>query len=354
MKKEQITIPEEHKQKLLIFLQNLGFAENQINQILNVNYSVFQNETDLIELFGAKRNYQKILQFLSDGYTMGELQQMGVTDKEIQSFMETLDSYNISVDNAKAINQYSNGSNMILSIKKKTASREDIQSGIMQDLFEKLQIRGMGQTQITEVNNFIQQLDYSRPIHNNYDMINSYMEEMNLPKNCFPSICKTIKDINSLEHIDETISSLDEGLSRTRLPQSMKLYRAIKTNTQVNVQNYIGNTINNQGYISTSPLYDSSFAKYDEYDTVLEIYAPKGTQGAYIMHLSDYDDVEQEVLLNPNNIYILNAQTGIIDKNGKSKTVLTGLLLSRERECYKGITQSDTDEQSKSQEDEAR
>lgn len=223
---------------------------------------------------------KKVLQGLVDGYTMEELPQIGVNQSEIQGFMDAINSYNISVENAKAINQYSNGSNMILSVKRGTITRTELQSGIMQDLSIKLQERGMSQSQIYEISNVIQQLNYDKPVHNNYDIINSYMQEMNLPRDCSPSVCKAVKDMNSFKHIDETISSLDEGLSKARLPQSMKLYRAIKTNGQVDMQNYVGKSMNNKGYTSTSPLYDSSFAKYDEYDTVMEIYAPKGTQGA--------------------------------------------------------------------------
>ena len=92
--------------------------------------------------------------------------------------------------------------------------------------------------------------------------------------------------------------------------------------------------------MSTSLLYDSSFAKYDDYDIVLEIYVPKGSRGSYITELSAYDNAEQEVLLNPNDLYITNVQKGIIDKHGKRKNVLQALALSKDRECYKEIEQS--------------
>ena len=36
------------------------------------------------------------------------------------------------------------------------------------------------------------------------------------------------------------------------------------------------------------------------------------------------------------DIYVIDAQKGVVDQNGKTKTVLKGLLLSKERECYKG------------------
>lgn len=350
MEIEQLKLSSTQKQQITNMLQNQGLSQSDINEILNGNYSTFQNEADLADVFSSSGNHQKVLQGLADGYTMEELPQIGVNQSEIQGFMDTINSYNISVENAKAINQYSNGSNMILSVKRGTITRTELQSGIMQDLSIKLQERGMSQSQIYEISNVIQQLNYDKPVHNNYDIINSHMQEMNLPRACSPSVCKAVKDMNSFEHIDETISSLDEGLSKARLPQSMKLYRAIKTNGQVDMQNYVGKSMNNKGYTSTSPLYDSSFAKYDEYDTVMEIYAPKGTQGAYITQLSDYDSVEQEVLLNPNDIYVVGAQSGVIDKNGKSKTVLQGLLLSKERECYKDVGQQATEQRSNSYE----
>ena len=91
--------------------------------------------------------------------------------------------------------------------------------------------------------------------------------------------------------------------------------------------------------MSTSLLYDLSFAKYDDYDTVFEIYAPEGTRGSYITELSAYENAEQEVLLNPSDLYIINVQKGVIDKNGRTKNVLQALALSKDRECYKEIEQ---------------
>ena len=48
---------------------------------------------------------KKVLQGLVDGYTMEELPQIGVNQSEIQGFIDAINSYNISVENAKAINQ---------------------------------------------------------------------------------------------------------------------------------------------------------------------------------------------------------------------------------------------------------
>ena len=204
-------------------------------------------------------------------------------------------------------------------------------------MFVKLQTRGLTQEQISDIEIFVGDLDFNKPLHENYDLVTKYMQEHNLPSVCFPSVCKAVKDKDSLEHIAYTISNLDDALSKTRLPQSVKLYRAIKTNGQKNPNDYIGKAMSNEGYTSTSPIYKSSFAKYNDFDTVIEIFAPKGTKGLSITRLSDYDTAEQEVLLNANDIYVFDAKSNVIDQLGNSKTVLKGLLLSKERECYKGI-----------------
>lgn len=337
MNKERLNLSLEQEQKMFNMLQKQGFSQSEIDIILNGEYLSFQSENNLTNLFSSDGNYQNVLRGLADGYTIDELPQIGIKQNEIQNFLEMLDKCNLSVENAKAINQYSNGSNMILSVKKGIASREEIQSGINKEMFEKLQLRGMSEKQIFEVQKFIETLDLDRPIHDNFTSVNEYVNQMNIPRNCYSPICTAVSGMDKLKHIDATIESLDDGLSKARLPESMKLYRAIKTNGQRQPEDYLGKSMSNNGYTSTSPLYDSSFAKYDDYDTVMEIYAPKGTQGSYMTELSDYDNVEQEVLLNPNDIYVIDAQNGVIDQNGRTKTAVKGLLLSKERECYRGI-----------------
>lgn len=346
MLKEQIRMSNEQAQQISNMLQRQGLTESEINEIINGEYSSFQTDMDLTQIFSSDGNYQNVLRGLADGYSIDELQQQGVNPREINEFMKELEKSNLTIENAKAINQYSNGSNMILSMKRGTADKGQIQNGIKADMMSKLQTRGLSQEQISSLKDYIGRLDFSRPVHENYEMINQYMQEKNIPRNCYPSICTAVKGMDSLEHIDSTLADLDEGLSKSRLPQSMKLYRAIKTNGKMKPEDYIGKSMSNKGYTSTSPLYNSSFAKYDDYDTVMEIYAPKGTQGSYMTQLSDYDNVEQEVLLNPNDIYVVDAQKGVIDQNGRKKTVLKGLLLSKERECYKDIDKQQETEKS--------
>lgn len=344
MQIEHLKMSNKQTQTLTDILKKQGLTESEIDEIINGEYSSFQNSMDLKQIFNSDANYQNVLRGLADGYTIDELIQQGTNPKEIDGLMQELKKNNLSIENVKAINQYSNGSNMILSMKRGWADRSQIQNGIKTDMVDKLKARALSQEQIKGIEDYIQSLDFSKPVHENYEMISQYIQQRNIPHNCYPSICTAVKDMDSLEHIDSTLSNLDEGLSKARLPNSMKLYRAIKTYGNINPESYIGKSISNKGYTSTSPLYQSSFAKYDDYDTVMEIYAPKGTQGTYITQLSDYDSAEQEVLLNPNDIYVIDAQKGVVDQNGKTKTVLKGVLLSKERECYKDIGQQSTEQ----------
>lgn len=334
---EQLKMTLQEYKRLSQDLKSQGLSTTQINSILNGQFSSFEKDDDVSEVFDDNNNFQNILQFLSDGYTMDELESKGIKSQDIDKFKTMLKKCKLTVENAKAINQYSNGSNMILSIKRGNTSRDKIKQGIIDDLTSKLEIRGISQENISQIKNMVQQLDYQRPVHENYDMLRNSLKCFNIPNNCYPTINTAIKHFDSYEHIDETIKQLDEGLSKSSLPHSVKLYRAIKSNSIENVENLSGKVSENNGYISTSPLYDASFAKYDEYDTVMELYVPKGTRGTYISPFSDYDSTEQEVLLDSNDIFFINAQTGVVDKNGRTKNILKGVVLSKDKDCYKDI-----------------
>lgn len=217
---------------------------------------------------------------------------------------------------------------------------------IITDLDEALRGRGVAETDIEKMKQFVQSADYQSPLHSNYDIANEYMEQMGFRQNARVSVRSAMQSIDRCTHIDETIAALEDGLGSTHLSKSMKLYRAVKSTylekglrEGEDLSSLVGKSISNKGQTSTSPLYDSSFASLDDYDTVFEIYTPKGSRGAYIAELSAYDKTEQEVLLNPNDLYITGVQIGVADKNGKTKNVLQALCLSKDRECYKGIEQ---------------
>lgn len=353
MSNEKIKILPEQQQKISNMLQSQGISETEIDQIINGDYEGYTTGEDLESSFSGLKKHGDVLEKLSDGYTMEELQSQGVSTQKIQAFNEMLQSKNLTVANAKAIYQYSLGSNMILGVKRGT-SKETIQDQIMLDLEKSLQTRGVSQTDIDKMKQFVKSADYESTLHSNYDIANDYMEQMGIQQNSRVSVRSAMQSMDRCTHIDETIASLDEGLGSTHLDKSMKLYRAVKSSylekglkEGEDLSSLVGKSISNKGQTSTSPLYDSSFASLDEYDTVFEIYAPKGSRGSYIAELSAYDKTEQEVLLNPNDLYITDVQTGVVDKNGRTKNVLQALCLSKDRECYKEVEQQKNEQPSK-------
>lgn len=344
MKNGKLEMSLEQRQQISSMLQSQGLSQTEIDVILNGEYESYDSEYDLENAFGGLRKHGDVLEKLSDGYTMDELQAQGISPQKIEAFNQMLSEKNITVDNAKAIYQYSVGSNMILGVKRGT-SKETIQEQIMADLEESLHARGVQQEDIERMKQFVKDSDYGEtPLHDNYEMANRYMEQIGLKLNSRVSVKSAMQSMDRCTHIDETIASLEEGLGSTNMPKSMKLYRAVKTSylekglkEGEDLSSLAGKSISNKGQTSTSPLYDSSFASLDEYDSVFEIYTPKGSRGSYIAELSAYDKTEQEVLLNPNDLYITGVQTGVVDKNGRTKNVLQALCLSKDRECYRGI-----------------
>ena len=356
MKTERLEISDNQKQQIITMIQGQGISQSEIDQIINGNYENYNTEADLESAYGGLKKHGDVLEKLSDGYTMEELQGQGISKEKIQQFKEMLGTKNLTIDNAKAIYQYSIESNMILGVKRGT-SKETIQEQIMTDFEEALRSRDVTETDIEKMKQFVQSLDYQYPLHNNYDIANEYMEQMGFKQNTRVSVRSAIQLIDRCTHIDEIITALEDGLGSTQISKPMKLYRAVKSSylekglrDGETLNSLVGKSISNKGQTSTSPLYDSSFASLEEYDTVFEIYVPQGSRGAYIAELSAYDNTEQEVLLNPNDLYITGAQTGVTDKNGRTKNVLQALCLSKDRECYKGIEQYR--EQSKKQQHE--
>lgn len=364
MDKNKIQMLPEQQQQISTMLQNQGISQEYVDKIINGSFEEYGNADDLEKSFGGLKKHSDVLQKLSDGYTIDELQGQGISISKIQDFSQMLTEKNLTVDNAKAIYQYSVGSNMILGVKR-GKSVDTIQEQIMLDLEETLQGRGVGQDDVEQIKQFVKSADYQKTaLHDNYDIINQYMTQKGLPANSFVCARSAMQSMDRCTHIDETIAQLEDGIGKTNLPKSMKLYRAVKSEYLTkglkdgeSLNSLIGKQISNKGQTSTSPLYDSSFASLDDYDTVFEIYAPQGTRGSYIAELSAYDSTEQEVLLNPNDLYITGVQTGVIDKNGKTKNILQALCLSKDRECYKEFAeleqsteiQNQNQEQSKEQ-----
>lgn len=326
-----------------MLIQN-GLSEADIDVIVNGTYREYSSSEELASSSIFQNDeYSSIIQALSEDYTLEEMStSLGISQDKIDSFRDALQDNNLTVDNVKAFNRYSSGSNMILSAKR-GVSRETISQGIDAELDSRLAKYGIPQEHISQIHDYVNGLDYSKPLHENWQATTGYLEQYGVPRKYTAAINSTVMHKNSLAHLDETLSSLDQGLT-TRLPESMKLTRAVKGEYLMSqlqpgedLTSLIGRRIEETGYSSTSPIYDTSFAKYDDYDVVYDIYAPKGTQGTSITPFSSYGTAEEEVLLNSNDLYITDVVPGVVDKNGRTKTVLKSVMLSKDKTCYKGI-----------------
>lgn len=338
---------------LIEMLRQNGLSEADIDVIVNGTYKEYSSsaELDSSSIFKGDE-YSSIIQALSEDYTLEEMNSsLGISQDKIDNFKVVLKDNNLTIDNVKAFNRYSSGSNMILSAKR-GVSREIISQGIDTELDSRLAEYGFPQEHISQIHDYVDSLDYSKPLHENWQATTKYLEQYGISKKYTAAINSTVMHKNSLAHLDETLSSLDQGLT-TKLPESMKLTRAVKSEYLMSqlqpgedLTNLVGRRIEETGYSSTSPIYDTSFAKYDDYDVVYDIYAPKGTQGTSITPFSSYGTAEEEVLLNSNDLYITDVIPGVVDKNGRTKTVLKSVMLSKDKSCYKGIggkTQTFTD-----------
>lgn len=342
---DKLNLSEEYSSALTQMLKNEGLSDTDINEIINGSYHQYNSPDDLISSAPSifkNEEYMGIITDLADGYTLDEIGQRGTSIEKIESFKNVLSENDLTIENVKALNKYSSGSNMILGAKR-GVPRESIMQNINSELNSRLTEYGFEQSQISQIQDMVNGLDYQKPVHENYTATNEFLEQMQIPKKFKPVVNSTVRNLDSYYHLDETLSQLDDGL-QTRLSESTKLTRAVKSDFLTkrladgqSLSDLVGRRIEENGYSSTSPLYDSSFAKYDDYDVVFDIYAPKGTQGSSITPFSSYGTVEEEVLLNSNDLYITDVIPGVIDKNGRTKTVLKSLALSKDKQCYKGI-----------------
>ncbi len=350
MKKEDsLTISQEFEKQLRDMLSSQGLSLEDIQEIFKGGYQSFSTEEDFslkMPSIFDNEDYTIIIQGLSDGYSFDEIsRELGINQEKINSFRELLTQNNLSVDSVKAFNKYTVRSNMILDAKR-GVPKENILQSITSEFNFRMTEYGFSQEQIEQIVNHIKGLNYLQPLHENYKITRVFLQQYRLSNKYVAAVQTFVRELDSYHHLDETLSSLDNGLS-TSLPESMKLFRAVKGSylkiglqQGENLTSLIGHRINEMGYSSTSPLYDTSFAKYDDYDVVFDIYVPRGTQGITITTFSSYGTAEQEVLLNSNDLYIIDVIPGVIDKNGRTKTICKSLMLSKDKSCYKGISKN--------------
>lgn len=258
-------------------------------------------------------NYSEISRMIAEGYPITK-------NKKTYDFLDYLKANNLSLKEAAVLNQYSNGSNMILSVEKGIAKNE-IYLGIKREFTNKLYKRGLGLYEIENIFNYLLSLDYNLPLHCNFTYVKEkYKEEYK--SFVITSINKAVKDLNSLFHIEETISTLKNVLLSSEIQENLVVFRGLKGDAG-NPEKFMKNH-KIKGIVSSSMYYESSFAKYPEYKTVIKLIVPKGTKGIVLAPFSDYEQ-ENEVLLYTDVTFLGYS-------NIKGKTIFNG--------CCKNIKQT--------------
>lgn len=290
------TIPEEDRLSLLKEAINKNMQRDRTNE-----YEI------------SNKNFSDILQILNDDYSINDLENLGIRKSEVSEFLDFLNEKKITVENAKALNLYSNGSNMILGIKKGVVEKETILENICKDTTRLLEERKVSSEQISMILEFVKGLDYSNPLHKNYELSNAFLEENGLRRIIRPTVNTCIKNINSLEKIDYTIAQIDDALDRATLGKSATLYRGISLEEdQIKIMLQDG-ILNNEGYTSTSTTYENSFIKYPKCNVGLIMSCDEDAKGIEIAPFSDYGSSEKEILLAPNTFEISN----LSERDGK-------------------------------------
>lgn len=103
--------------------------------------------------------------------------------------------------------------------------------------------------------------------------------------------------------LDESITNVDNAISKFRLDDNITVYRVVDPNglQGLNLNNCIGEIYNDKAYMSASVSYKGILDGIDDSFTVFKINVPKGKgNGAYINSLSQYQDAEYEFLLKRN------------------------------------------------------
>lgn len=337
---QKIELGNREKSGFKSLLEGEGLTTAQINAFVNSSYIEMNSEADLGAVFGSGTN-ENILHSLSEGYTLEDLQEAGVGKREIDKFLESLKNTGYSVQEAVALNMYTDGSDMYLGLKR-GVDPNTISKNIKQNLVDQLEKRGLDQSAIQKMEEAVHQVDVNKPLYVQYDQINKVMENEGILKSARISVRGALHDYDKLRNANSTMDTISSALSKSTLKDSMKLYRGMKGSELKRItgvsdlKQLAGSVFHNHNETSTSPLYDSSFAKYDSHDVVFEIFAPAGTKGAYITQFSNYGTEEAEIILNPNDFFVSEVND-VVDKNGKKKTVLKTIAISKDRSAYNDL-----------------
>ncbi len=127
------------------------------------------------------------------------------------------------------------------------------------------------------------------------------------------SICAAIRKIHIAVNATSTIQKLCSAIQKNSTDKPLTVYRALKRPVD-------SREVISRGLMSASRSEETSFAKYEEYQTVLKVHIPAGTPCVNVEPFSVYDTVEAELLFPPNVIRITEQE------NRGDRMYLTGIM----------------------------
>ena len=117
MNGERLNMNPDYTNGLIEMLRQNGLSEADIDVIVNGTYREYSSSEEIASSSTFQNDeYSSIIQALSEDYTLEEMSdRLGISQDKIDSFRGILQDNNLTIDNVKAFNRYSSGSNMILS-----------------------------------------------------------------------------------------------------------------------------------------------------------------------------------------------------------------------------------------------
>ena len=345
-----------YKETLTKYLKKEKFTQNQIDCMLG-DFVEYQN--DYSEFCPEHSNIQEYSAFIKEFRNRAQYNSVAQTEtymkekfpKAFKDFAGLLKSNNISIHEALSLYEYTDHCSEILNLQ---FARKNSQND-------------------PHLIHSLKQFDYL-PIEKRkalYDLANSitiYTQPEELMKKT-KEVCSKIGVISftvfpvmsgiltrKQEAVQNTLAI--KIILKTHIAHNTVLHRGVEgkfltdmLKPDQTIKDLVGAKINEEGFMSTSLLYKSSFAgAYGEeaYPIYMQIYMPKGSEGMNITPFSKFSN-EYEFLCNENDLFIFDVDTDFVDENKNHKTLLKCFLLSKDREVYKNIG---NDEASKSSEEE--
>lgn len=116
------------------------------------------------------------------------------------------------------------------------------------------------------------------------------------------SVLSAMRKIHIAVNAEDIAALIYAAMHKHPLKEEITVYRAIQGKV-------IGPSVMNRGFVSTSLTKKDSFIKYPGYNVLFELKVPAETHCIDIVPFSNYDTVENEILLPPNIIEIQEQTT---------------------------------------------